>query len=186
MRDEFQFRKKNQLEKKDKSNEQGIDEKIEKLCQKINNKKEYYTTSSCSGRIVLVKGLAEKAENVFLFKSHGKISFFQFKKVLNNIDYPGLVYFKQEPVILHVACLNLERAEELLEKSRDAGFKKKGIITTRSRIIVELIGSEKLELPIVNKNKILIDDNYLKLLVKEANSRLERSWERIKKLEKML
>lgn len=184
MRDEFQFRKKNQLNKEDKSNEQQIDEKIKNLCEKINKQKEYYTTSSCSGRIVLVKGLADKAENVFLFKSHDKIKFNELKKAISNIDYKDLIYFKQEPFILHVACLSLEKAEDLLDKARDAGFKKKGIITTRSRIVVELIGSEKLELPIMNKNELLIDEDYLKLLIKETNLRLERSWEKIVKLEK--
>lgn len=185
-RDEFLFRKKNQLEKKDKSSEHQIDEKIRKLVEKINKTKDYYTTSSCSGRIVLVKSLKDKAENVFLFKTHERINFNDFKKIIKEINYPDLVYFKQEPVILHVACRNLGGAEDLLDKARDSGFKKKGIITTRSRIVVELIGSEKLELPIIDKNKLLVDDEYLKLLIKEANERLERSLERLKNLKKLL
>lgn len=186
MRDEFLFRKKNQLEKKDKSGEQQIDERIRRIVEKLNKSENYYTTSSCSGRIVLVKSLAEKAEDVFLFKSHDKISFNDLKKAVENIKYSDLIYFKQEPVILHIACSDLKKAEELLDKARDSGFKKKGVITTRSRIVVELIGSEKLELPIMDKNKLLVDEDYLKLLINEANLRLERSWERIKKLEEKI
>ena len=81
---EFDLIKKNQLMKKDKSNEQRIDPAIRNLCEKINRKKDYYTTSSCSGRIVLVKGLKDKAKNVFLLKAHEKISFTGFKKQIKN------------------------------------------------------------------------------------------------------
>lgn len=185
MRNEFQFRKKNQLEKKDKSDENKIDKKIKKLCEKINKNEDYYTTSSCSGRIALVKGLREKSEDAFLFKTHNKINFNEFKKMIKNIDYKDLIYFKQEPFILHVACSNTGKAEDLLDKARDAGIKKKGIITTRSRIVAEIAGSEKLELPIINK-KLLVDDGYLKLLIMEANSKLERSWDKMHKFYKLI
>lgn len=182
MRDEFEFRKMNQLRKDDKSDEQKWDDKIRKLCEKINKAKDYYSTSSCSGRIVLVKGIPEKAEDVFLFKTHNKVSFEEIKEALKNSDYKKLIYFKQEPFILHVACKSIEKAEELLDKARDAGIKKKGIITTRSRFVVELNGTEKLELPITKE----LTDNYLKLLVKEANSKLERTWDKIEKLMKLI
>lgn len=46
--------------------------------------------------------------------------------------------------------------------------------------------TEKLELPLLNQGKILVNDAYLKLLVKEANKRLERTWEKIQKLDKLL
>jgi tRNA wybutosine-synthesizing protein 3 len=180
VRDEFEFRKMNQLRKNDKSSEQRWDDKIKELCEKINKTKDYYTTSSCAGRVVLVKGIPKKAEDIFLFKSHNKVSFSEIKKALEEINYKKLIYFKQEPFILHVACRTLEDAENLLDKARDAGIKKKGIITTRSRVIVELNGTEKLELPITEE----LTDNYLKFLLKEANSRLERTWEKLAKLER--
>lgn len=179
----FEFRKMNQLKKEDKSDEQKWDVKIKKLCDKINKTRDYYTTSSCGGRIVLVKGIPEKAEDVFLIKSHDKVNFGEFNERLENIEYGNLVYFKQEPFILHVACSSVEKAEELLDKARDAGIKKKGIITTKSRVVVEMLGSEKLELPIMDKGKLLVDKDCLRVLVKEANARLERTWEKIKKLE---
>ena len=183
---DFQEQKNRQLERKDKSNEQKWDSAIRGLCDKINSKKQYYTTSSCSGRIILVKGKDQKSRNAFLFKSHEKVSFNEFKKIISKIDYKKLVYFKQEPVILHIACSDISKAEDLLDKARDAGWKKKGIITARKRFVVELIGSEKLELPIMNNKKLLVDDAYLKLLLKEANLRLGRTWERIFKLEKKI
>jgi tRNA wybutosine-synthesizing protein 3 len=181
----FLNNKRNVLNRKDKSNEGSWDKKINGLCRKINASKEYYTTSSCSGRINLVKGLPEKAEDVFLFKSHEKINFKQFNRELKKIKYKGLIYFKQEPCILHVACLDLESAKKLLNKARDAGWMRSGLISDK-KIILELISTEKLELPIINNGKLLVDENYLKLLVKEANKKLTRTWEKLKKLEKFI
>ena len=66
----FQQQKKKQLSKKDKSGEGKWDKAISSLCKKINKKDDYYTTSSCAGRIALVKGLPEKAKSAFLFKTH--------------------------------------------------------------------------------------------------------------------
>ena len=48
----FDSTKKDILNKKDKSNIGFIDGKISKLCNLINSKEDYFTTSSCSGRII--------------------------------------------------------------------------------------------------------------------------------------
>lgn len=183
----FNIKKQKQLLKKDKSNEGKIDEEIINLCNKINSKPNYYTTSSCAGRIILVKGLKEKAKNVFLFKTHKKISWLKLKKELENSikNYNGLIYFKQEPCLLHVACFNDESAEKLLFLARQAGWKRSGIISKGKRIICELMSTERIEMPIARK-KILVDDNFLKILVREANKKLERTREKIKKLEKLI
>ncbi len=76
----FQEAKQKQLSKIDKSSIGSWDEKIKGLCNKINKNKKYYTTSSCGGRVVLIKALDEKAEDVFLFRTHKKISFEELKK----------------------------------------------------------------------------------------------------------
>tara|TARA_Y100000310_G_C20658494_1_gene803321 strand:- start:1381 stop:1941 length:561 start_codon:yes stop_codon:yes gene_type:complete len=183
----FQEQKQKQLKRKDKSNEGKWDSAIVKLCEMINSKKEYYTTSSCGGRISLVKGLKEKAENVFLFKTHDKISFRELKKELEKASkYKGLIYFKQEPCILHVACLNEEKGSKLLIRARIAGWKRSGMIATSKRVMLELMSTEKLELPIMMEGKILVDDDYLRLLVKEANKKLEKVREKINKFENLI
>ena len=43
-------------------------EKISGLCGKINSKENYYTTSSCSGRILLLIDQEKKGEDLFLLK----------------------------------------------------------------------------------------------------------------------
>ena len=58
--DLFSQRKKDVLLKSDKSSIGNVDEKISSLCNKINSKEDFYTTSSCSGRILLMKDMTEE------------------------------------------------------------------------------------------------------------------------------
>lgn len=182
----FEDMKKKQLSKADKSNIGKWDSKIKILCKKLNKRKEYYTTSSCGGRVVLIKSLDEKAENVFLFRTHDRIKFGELKKALKDIDYNGLVEFQQTTCILHVACASLEDAQNLVNKAKLAGWKHSGIMTTEKRFMVELHSTEKISFPIMDKEKVLVDDGFLKIVVGQANDKLERVWEKIKKLEKSI
>ncbi len=52
--DKFSKRKNDVLSKLDKSSKNGWDRRIRDLCEKINALKNYYTTSSCAGRVVLM------------------------------------------------------------------------------------------------------------------------------------
>ena len=251
MTDNFNQRKKDVLSKTDKSSIGKWDEKIISLCEKINSKENYYTTSSCSGRILLMIEQEKKGENLFLFVSHDKISFKELKNEIDKIVSPLAhpitlapkslakltgsksgsanifsqiktvkmltnsmqsstidslkkevitkasvseqnklinknlkIKFKLEPAIIHIACKNLEDAEKLFEIGKNAGWKRLGIIGTRNGFTFELNSTEKLEFPIIKNKKILVDDNFLKIVVDDANKKLEMSWEKIRKLEK--
>jgi len=185
--DFFEQQKTKQLSKTDKSNIGGWDKKIINLCNKINKKKQYYTTSSCSGRIVLLKAVDKKIENAFLFRTHKKISFFELKKQLENISkiYKEMVEFQQTSCILHIACKNLEDAFDLVYKAKLAGWKRSGVMSNK-RNIVELHSTENISFLIMDKGKMLVDEDYLKLVVKQANKKLERVWEKIEKLKKII
>lgn len=63
--DQFIQRKKDVLSKKDKSSIGKWDYKIISLCEKINGNGNYYTTSSCSGRVIILKEERKKVQ-VFL------------------------------------------------------------------------------------------------------------------------
>ncbi|MCA9488151.1 MAG: hypothetical protein KC516_04285 [Nanoarchaeota archaeon] len=182
--DIFEKRKKDILEKLDKSNIGGWDEKIVELCNKINNKKNFYTTSSCSGRIILLKDKDKKAPNLFLFVSHEKVDFKKFIEAVKKIKEKE-VSFKQEPCGLHIACRNLDEAQEILDKARKIGWKKSGIISSKKRYIIELFGTAKLEFPIISKGKVLVDESFLRVALEKANKNLEKSWKQIKELERI-
>jgi len=182
--DNFLIKKKKQLTKSDKSNIGKWDSKIKTLCNKLNKKHNYYTTSSCAGRVVLLKGGIDKIENAFLFRTHKKITFEQIKKALDEIKYKELVEFQQTPCILHVACKTIEDAQNLVNKAKNSGWKHSGIMSTKKRVMVELHSTEKLDFPIIDKGKLLVDEGFLKIIVKQANLRLERVWDKIERLKK--
>ena len=224
----FLQRKKDVLAKLDKSSKQSWDEKIVDLCNKINDSENYYTTSSCAGRIVIMKDQDKKEKGLFEFVSHELVDFENLKNELGKIKYlrdtlraytqgghenlsrgpeksstalksvprekkdfstKGMklnLKFKQEPCIIHIACNNLENAEKLLNKGREAGWKKSGILSLGKNIIVELNSSEKLEFPFMKNGKILVDNNFLEIVLKKANENLEKSWAKIEKLRELL
>jgi tRNA wybutosine-synthesizing protein 3 len=184
-RDHFLFRKQNQLKKQDKSFKQSWDKKIIPICEKINKLEKYYTTSSCSGRILLIINSEEKRDDLFLKVWHEKISLKELSNELKKINSKKLIYFKQDPCILHIATPNLETAQKIHDLGKEAGWKRCGIISSKKRFIVELNATEKMEFPIY-KNKILVDKHFLKIIVEQANKKIEKSWECIKKLEKSI
>lgn len=184
----FQKIKQAALKKSDKSNKQSWDKPIIQLCKKVNSLKDYYTTSSCSGRIVIMLDNPKKVSGLFNKVYHNPITFSQLKKDLSTIAKKNkkLIKFKQEPCILHVAASDLENAQRFYNKARLAGWKKHGIISSKKRFVVEITGTDKLEFPIINKGKILVDDDFLKLAVKKSNENLKKSWDKIEKLKKKL
>lgn len=173
-----------QLAKRDFSDEGTIDRAILPLVNLLNAKKEYYTTSSCAGRIILVKDKG-KQKKAFLFKTHNKTNSKEIKKALASVKTKQPVYLKEEPCILHVACSNIKAAQHLLDKAKFAGWKKSGIMATNKRVIAELASTETLAAPVA-KSKIIVNDPYIKFLVKEANHKLTRTQAKIKKLCKLL
>jgi tRNA wybutosine-synthesizing protein 3 len=127
----------------------------------------------------------KKENDLFLKVWHDKISFNELKKTLNEIAKKRkIVKFKLEPPIIHIACRDLKKATEILEKAKYLGFKRSGILTCDRNIILELNTSERMEFPIINNEKILVDDKFLKLIVKISGEKMQKWWEKIKKLEK--
>ena len=181
--DSFNQRKKDILNKKDKSSIGGWDEKIKSLCQKINESKDYYTTSSCSGRIMILRDEDKKGPGLFYFVSHDKVS---LKKLLENVPEKGDYKFKQEPMILHVACSDVDKAKQILDKCRKAGFKRAGIISLGKNIIIEVIGTEKIEFPLICEGKLLVNEEFLNIVLEKSNDNLEKNWNGLNKLEQVI
>jgi tRNA wybutosine-synthesizing protein 3 len=186
-RDRFLQRKTAVLSKLDRSSIGGWDKRIKGLCDKINKLQDFYTTSSCSGRVILMIQQDKKGKDLFLKTWHDKISFNSLKKALEEIvKIKKLVKFKLEPPIIHIACRELRNATEMLEKAKYLGFKRSSILTCDRNVILEINASERLEFPIINNNKILVDDEFLKLVVKMSHQKLENGWKKIHSLEKSM
>src|SRR3972149_12258512 len=108
----FDRQKQQQLSRPDFSKKGSIDRPIERLVKKINSSDNYYTTSSCSGRIMVLAEGKKKNEAQWLFVSHEKVSSLKLK----NIPKEKL-WLKFEPMILHVACRTLEDAQNIVDKA---------------------------------------------------------------------
>ncbi|MBS3094253.1 hypothetical protein J4474_01170 [Candidatus Pacearchaeota archaeon] len=191
MGDSFLQSKKDTLSRPDKSFIGGVDAEIKPLCDKINSLKNYYTTSSCSGRVVIMIEKKQKDRESFLDIFHSEISLREIKSELmaivkNRKHKKSLVKFKMDPCILHVACRTLEDADKLLKKAQFVGWKKSGLLSLGKKIILELNSTERLEFPIIKSSKILVGDEFLEIVVEEANRKINDSWLKIRKLEKLI
>lgn len=176
----FELDKKNILGRPDKSKIGEIDKNIRQICSLINSREEYYTASSCSGRIVLLEAeTAKKDEAKWLFVSHSETDFDSVNEKLNSSSD---VWLRQEGAILHICCRDLKSAEKLVNLFRNAGFKRAGIISANNRFVVEIISSEHLCAPVIKKGRRIADEEYLKILVSEANQKIRQNREKLEKL----
>jgi len=181
----FDNSKKCILEKKDKSNKGYWDEKIVELCESLNENKNYFTTSSCSGRIVLIIEDEKKRPGLFLFRSHDNVSFDELKKEIEKAAEKvekGFVYFKQEPCLLVVSCRNKDKQWDLFNEAKNNGWKKSGILSLDKKLLVELMATENIAFPLIEDGKILVDDEFLKVVLRKANENLEKGWWKIERL----
>ena len=173
------------LDNQDKSKKGEVDKLVITLIEKINSFEDYFTTSSCSGRIMIIKPSKVKKDVEWLFSSHNKVEpELLIKKIhdfVNKSKEP--LWFKIEGFILHIACRDMESADKLLKLVKKIGLKRSGIVSTSHKIMVEIISSEILETPISKNNELMVEDNYLTFIIEEANAKLKRTHNKIKKLE---
>ena len=181
---EFPQLKQKILQRQDRSKKGVMDEKITALCKKINQHPNFITTSSCSGRIVVLQlpKKGKKKDAQFLFQSHTLVKTQRIKNELEGYVGKDPLIFKEEGPILHIAARTLDDAENLIRLGQHSGFKRSTIITVKKKIVVELRSMEQLEAPIFDKH-LLITDEYLACLVKCANEKLRKGWKQIHKLE---
>ena len=179
----FESDKKTTLTKIDKSKKGKIDKEVLPLIKKINSSKNHYTTSSCAGRIIILARIGKKNQAKILFITHKKTNLKQVKAALKKLPKYD-VWFKFEPLIMHIASRTLEHAQQLINKARAIGFRRSGIQSTKSRFVSELASTERIEAIIAQKEKLIVDDTYLKQLIKQANKKLEKNKIKIKKFYK--
>lgn len=158
----------------------AVDPPIVPLLDLINNHQDYITTSSCSGRVVLLAtGPREKkGESFFYRKWHRPVL---FNEVWNALEsYSGsILWFKFDPFIIHVGTRSLEAALRLVSLARSAGVKIAGIQSADdSKFHVEMRGIDSMAVPVYDGH-ILIDYDYAKALVRFANRKMVRNAERL-------
>lgn len=182
--DRFSKQKKHAINKLDVSIRVGdADEGILGLLKTVNSSVDYYTTSSCAGRIQLFQDLGSKIESQPIACWHRKVEYSEVAEEFKKVK--GVLYFKCEPPILHIAARNIEAARKLLIVARESGFKHSGVQSIKpERVMVELISTENIDAPIANEGKKLVTDEYLGYLVGLANKKHSKAQTKIRKLKK--
>ncbi len=178
----FDEQKQRQLAKDDLSKKGAIDEGIRPLVELINSLKNYYTTSSCAGRtVLLVKKSEKKFDTSWLYIDHQGADAEKIKDLLSQPPkHP--VWLKQESAIVHLCCRNLKAAEKILIICKESGFKHSGILSLGKRIIVQVLSSENIETIVAAQGKLLVSEEYLQVLVDECNKKMERNRQRLQRL----
>jgi tRNA wybutosine-synthesizing protein 3 len=177
----------------DKSKKGGVDSDILSLVNLINSFDDFYTTSSCSGRIMIIDK-AEKRKDLskWVFTSHKPIAMRQYssifsRKYSSSREFQAAsLWLMEEPAILHICCRNMASANRMLKIIRDVSFKRSGIISASKRIVLEILDTEKMETIIAKKGVLYLKGKYAKVLVEEANTKLRSTKLKIKKLYSVL
>ncbi|KAI9281747.1 methyltransferase TYW3-domain-containing protein [Umbelopsis sp. AD052] len=212
----------------DKSPKGYIDAPILDLMRLINQHSQFYTTSSCSGRVaVYCEGVddkkktsateAEAAKSTkggkWLYVTHDPVLIPDtlddkekwILQLLFGDSYADLtmepieddqaiinqqlVFFKFEPLILHVEAETTEAAHELLGLANVIGYQNSGITPSRTRHMLAIRSTHKLDVPVAavhpttQKIHLLVNTSYLYVLFRLSNQKFNQNIDRMKKFE---
>ncbi|XP_069594392.1 tRNA wybutosine-synthesizing protein 3 homolog [Ranitomeya imitator] len=169
--------------KADLSKKGSVDADIEEMVRDLNLQNCYFTTSSCSGRILLRDenpdvSSVQKQNCSWLFVTH---DFCMREDVISGLQKAtGDAVLKFEPFVLHVQCRELQDAQLLHGVAIDSGFRNSGItVGKKGKIIMAVRSTHCLEVPLSHKAKCLVSEEYIDLLVQTANQKLEENKKRI-------
>lgn len=161
-----------------------VDEKILPILDIINSSDNYYTSSSCAGRIVLLEipSIGDKKNAIFLGKWHQKIQNSQILSAVKNAKQGHLWLLAQSPII-HICCKTGVDADNLLKIAISSGFKNSGVKSLEGRFVVEVASTERLDCPVGRDGILFCNNDYISLLVEISNDVISRSLKKLSRLE---
>jgi len=191
----FEERKKRALER---LAERGADADIVEILERINRLENFFTTSSCSGRIVLLKipHAGSKREAEFIAKWHRPVSPAEVLLALKSMQGRNAecsaasgeasgereeIWLIEQPPIIHVACRDLRSAEEMLKVAYASGFKYSNLKSLRN-FVVEILSTERMDVPLCACGRMLCTAEYIEFVVSRANFLLNRAKRKLERL----
>jgi len=153
-----------------------VDTRIEQILDLINKSDKFYTSSSCSGRIVLIElpKIGDKKGANFLGKWHKQIKQNEIELAAKK-GKNGMLWLLAQSPILHIAADTNNAADKLLKIAISCGFKNSGLKSIIGKIIIEICSTERLDAPIGENGTLFCDEKYLNLLVDISNEIINRS-----------
>ena len=156
---DFLENKKNALQKlKIARSENKVDIDILSILDIINSSNEYYTTSSCFGRIALLElpVIGDKKNAKFIGKWHRTINSDEVISSLEKTD-KGQLWLLAQSSIIHIGAKTNESADKLLKIAYSCGFKHSGFKSLENRYIIEICSTERLDAPVGQDGKLFCD-----------------------------
>ncbi|MBA7536440.1 hypothetical protein ES705_28704 [subsurface metagenome] len=167
----------------------GADEEVAGIIEKINGFEGFFTTSSCSGRIALIRlpEIGAKREAEFIGKWHRAVTKEEVLEAIKTTEKGEIWLLSQSP-ILHVACRSLEKAKTLLRIAIESGFKYSGIKAISNsnskdngKVVVEILSTERMDVPLGKDGMTFCSESYMEFILSKANFMLERGKGKLKR-----
>ena len=168
-------------------NENKIDEEIKHILKIINSNDNYFTSSSCSGRIVVIElpSLGDKKEAKFLGKWHRTVKYSEIEnavKLANN----GMIWLLSQSPILHIITKSNIFADKMIKTAISSGFKNSGVKSLSVNKVVEICSTERLDAPIGRDGILYCNKEHLNFLIEISNNIIKKSKKKLKIFEKNL
>ncbi|XP_010847724.1 PREDICTED: tRNA wybutosine-synthesizing protein 3 homolog [Bison bison bison] len=182
---EFKRWKAQCLSKADLSRKGSVDEDVLEIVQLLNGQEQFFTTSSCAGRIILldrsVNGSEVQKQNCcWLLVTHKACVKDDVIVALQKAKGDAILKF--EPLVLHVQCLQLQDAQILHSVAIDSGFRNSGItVGKRGKTMLAVRSTHGLEVPLSHQGKLMVTEEYINFLLKIANQKMEENKKRIER-----
>lgn len=180
-------KKKSLLKLKNAIKNKEVDENILPILNLINESEDFFTTSSCFGRIVLLEIpiIGDKKNARFLGKWHRTIEINEFIEARKNAITGQLWLLAQSPVI-HIVANNIYNADKILKLAISCGFKHSGIKSFDKKNVVEICSTERIDAPIGKNKEFFCNDIYLQLLIDISNEVIQKSTKKLNKFQEKL
>ena len=165
--------------------ENKVDKDIIALLDKINALENYFTTSSCSGRISVMEmpHFGDKVNSVWLGKWHREVTVEEVLEAVGRHS-AGQLWFLVRSPILHVGARTIEDAVKLLNLAIGLGFKYSNIKSVSHRkLLVEIRSTERMDVPLGADGELWVSEDYIERIVAIANDQVRRFKGKLKRLE---
>lgn len=175
-------------DKEDLSRKHSIDDYIVNLIHRINQHPDYYTSSSCSGRTLVLSSTpivtsSSKSDCQWLYVTHEQADLNAIFECLEKRPMEiEMVSLKFEAFILHVICRTLECAKVLLNIALECGYRNSGLVmSNQGKITLAVRSTHGLEVPLVIGKRLAVDQTYISELVSIANEKMKANLSKIDK-----
>lgn len=140
-----------------------VDPDILTILVKLNSCKYIVTTSSCSGRVVLITAPSpkDKYTSTIVAKWHRPVKFNEFIRAVNISKSLGakFVWVSVQPPILTLYTCSVDCARQIVKAAGLAGFKYSCYNTSTNNFFhVRVIGTTRIDIPLFYKGEKLVNN----------------------------